>query len=480
MTEDVVAPGRPGPRPVAPCRHRQPARPRACTTSCGPSPPAGRTGWRRFGVLVEAAGYGLTLTPIVEHAGVFLRGIGEGSEVVGKEMYVFEDRDGQLMALRPEGTAPIARAFVQHHPVPPWKAWYVAPSFRHENPQHGRYRQHHQLGVEALGPADADLDVEVVSLAHDFFAGLGLREVTLKLHSMGDGVCKPGYVALLGAFLAERADQLCAAHRARHLENPLRVLDCKTPECRAATADAPRFLDHLCDPCAAHFARVRAGLDFARRRVHDRPPPRARLRLLHPHHVRIRRRRAGRGAERHRRRRPLRRPGGAARRRPHTGHRVRHRRRARPHGLRRRGGLLHRGRRGGAALARVRHRHGRRGDRPGAHGRAAPGRPAGRPGVRRPLHEVPDQVGRPLGCPGGAGGRAPGGRRGDGRAAAPAQRRRAAHGAPGCHCGRAQELSRQRGVRRGIGQRRRPAPPSPPPPPPARRERRRDNGTDTP
>ena len=215
----------------------------------------------RFARLVEGAGYGLTITPTLEHAGVFLRGIGEGSEVVGKEMYVFEDRDGQRMALRPEGTAPIARAFVQHHPVPPWKAWYVAPSFRHENPQHGRYRQHHQLGVEALGVEDADLDVEVVSLAHDFFAGLGLRQVTLKLHSMGDGVCKPGYVALLGAFLAERVDQLCPAHRTRHLENPLRVLDCKTDECRAATADAPHFLDHLCDPCREHFARVRAGLD---------------------------------------------------------------------------------------------------------------------------------------------------------------------------------------------------------------------------
>jgi histidyl-tRNA synthetase len=150
---------------------------------------------------------------------------------------------------------------VQHHPVPPWKAWYVAPSFRHENPQHGRYRQHHQLGVEALGPADADLDVEVVALAHDFFAGLGLRQVTLKLHSMGDSVCRPGYIALLSAFLAERADQLCPAHRARHLENPLRVLDCKSEECRTATADAPHFLDHLCDACAAHFARVRAGLD---------------------------------------------------------------------------------------------------------------------------------------------------------------------------------------------------------------------------
>ena len=119
---------------------------RACTTCSGPSRPAGRQTVARFAALVEGAGYGLTITPILEHAGVFLRGIGEGSEVVGKEMYVFEDRDGQMMALRPEGTAPIARAYVQHHPVPPWKAWYVAPSFRHENPQHGRYRQHHQLG----------------------------------------------------------------------------------------------------------------------------------------------------------------------------------------------------------------------------------------------------------------------------------------------------------------------------------------------
>ena len=215
----------------------------------------------RFAGLAEGAGYGLAMTPVLEHAGVFLRGIGEGNEVVGKEMYVFEDRDGQLMALRPEGTAPIVRAFVQHHPVPPWKTWYVAPSFRHENPQHGRYRQHYQLGVEALGPADPDLDVEVVSLAHDYFAGLGLRAVGLKLHSMGDGVCKPGYVAALGAFLAERVDQLCPAHRVRHLENPLRVLDCKTPECRAATEDAPHFLDYLCDPCRDHFARVRSGLE---------------------------------------------------------------------------------------------------------------------------------------------------------------------------------------------------------------------------
>ncbi len=215
----------------------------------------------RFATLAEGAAYGLAVTPVLEHVGIFHRGIGEGSDVVGKEMYTFADRDGQIMALRPEGTAPIVRAFVQHHPVPPWKAWYVAPSFRHENPQHGRYRQHFQLGVEALGPSDADLDVEVITLAFGFIASLGLQRVTLKIHSMGDDVCRPGYTELLRQYLAERRSELCLAHQARFDRNPLRVLDCKTPECEDATEGAPRFVDNLCEPCTAHFARVRAGLD---------------------------------------------------------------------------------------------------------------------------------------------------------------------------------------------------------------------------
>ena len=221
--------------------------------------------WERlvaqFARLVEGAGYGLAVTPILEHVGVFHRGVGEESEMVGKEMYTFADRDGQVMALRPEGTAPIVRAYVQHHPVPPWKAWYVAPTFRHENPQHGRYRQHFQLGVEALGPSDPDLDAEVISLAHDLFIALGLRDFTLKLHSMGDGNCRPEFMDLLRDFLAGHEDEMCDPHRTRYKENPLRVLDCKTPECRRATEDAPHFLDHLCAPCTSHFERVRAGLD---------------------------------------------------------------------------------------------------------------------------------------------------------------------------------------------------------------------------
>jgi histidyl-tRNA synthetase len=214
----------------------------------------------RFAQLVEAAGYGLAITPILENVGIFHRGIGEGSDIVGKEMYTFADRDGLEVALRPEGTASIVRAFVEHHPIPPWKAWYFAPSFRHENPQKGRYRQHFQLGVEALGPDDADLDVEVVSLAHDFIAGLGLHEVTLKLHSMGDGNCRPAYIDLLRDYLAQHEDQLCDSHGQRYRDNPLRVLDCKTAECRAATEQAPNFTDHLCDECGAHFTRVQAGL----------------------------------------------------------------------------------------------------------------------------------------------------------------------------------------------------------------------------
>ncbi len=214
-----------------------------------------------FASQVEAAAYGLAHTPIFEDARVFRRGIGEGSDVVGKEMYEFEDRGGRLLALRPEGTAPMVRAFVQHRPPLPWKAWYATPAFRYERPQAGRYRQHHQLGVEALGPSDPDLDVEVVALADDIFRSVGLADFELKLNSMGDGVCRPPYLDALRAYLAERRHALCDEHAEKLEANPLRVLDCKRPACREATAGAPRLVDHLCDECGAHFARVRSGLD---------------------------------------------------------------------------------------------------------------------------------------------------------------------------------------------------------------------------
>ena len=213
-----------------------------------------------FATQVEAAGYGLAHTPMFEDVRVFRRGIGEGSDVVGKEMYEFEDRGGRTLALRPEGTAPMVRAFVQHRPPLPWKAWYVTPAFRYERPQAGRYRQHHQLGVEALGTPDPDLDVEVISLADRFFRSLGLAAFSLSLNSMGDQVCRPAYLELLRAYLADREDQLCPEHGGRLDANPLRVLDCKREGCRTASAHAPHLIDHLCGPCAAHFTRVCEGL----------------------------------------------------------------------------------------------------------------------------------------------------------------------------------------------------------------------------
>ncbi len=214
----------------------------------------------RFATAAERAGYGLVLTPLFEDLAVFQR-VGESTDVVRKEMYDFEDKGGRHIALRPEMTASTVRAYLQHRPTTPWKTWQVGPNFRHESPQAGRHRQFYQFNLEAIGSADPDLDVEIIALGWEFFAGLGLRRVELLLNSLGDSVCRPGYRELLRAYLDERRGELCDEHKVRLDENPLRVLDCKTPSCMAATADAPRQLDHLCAPCQAHFDRVRAGLD---------------------------------------------------------------------------------------------------------------------------------------------------------------------------------------------------------------------------
>jgi histidyl-tRNA synthetase len=214
----------------------------------------------RFAATVERAGYGLVLTPLFEDLAVFQR-VGESTDVVRKEMYDFEDKGGRRIALRPEMTASIVRAYLQHHPTMPWKAWQAGPNFRYESPQAGRYRQFYQLDIEAIGSADPDLDVEIIALGWDFYAALGLRRIELLLNSMGDSVCRPTYRELLLAYLDERRGELCDEHKVRLEDNPLRVLDCKRPECLAVTADAPRQLDHLCDPCSQHFTRVKAGLD---------------------------------------------------------------------------------------------------------------------------------------------------------------------------------------------------------------------------
>jgi histidyl-tRNA synthetase len=205
-------------------------------------------------------GFSLVMTPIFEDVGVFMRGIGEESEVFKKEMYLFQDRGKRRYALRPEGTASVVRAFVQHQPTTPWKAWYLTPAFRYERPQKGRYRQHYQFGVEVLGTDDSTVDVEVIALAHNFYKAIGLERVTLLINSMGHRECRRAYVTLLSEYLAEHEDELCDEHRGIWRQNPLRVLDCKRDACIEVTSKGPKLIDHICDDCRAHFDRVVEGL----------------------------------------------------------------------------------------------------------------------------------------------------------------------------------------------------------------------------
>lgn len=222
------------------------------------------TRWRdlvaAFATRAERFGYGLVLTPAFEHVEVFRR-VGTATDVVSKEMYEFTDRGGRVLALRPEGSAPVVRAFVEHRPTAPWKAWYVAPQFRYERPQRGRYRQHHQVGVEAIGADDPDLDVEVVDLAWGFLAGLGLGDVRLRLNSMGDEASRAPYLEALRAYLLQHGASLGDEFRARVEQSPLRVLDAKHPDWQDVIERAPQLTEFLTDPAQRAFERVQHGLD---------------------------------------------------------------------------------------------------------------------------------------------------------------------------------------------------------------------------
>jgi histidyl-tRNA synthetase len=215
----------------------------------------------RFATLAERAGYGLVVSPMFEDLDVFRR-VGDATDIVTKEMYDFVDKGGRHLALRPEGTASVVRAYVQHRPTEtPWKAWYAAPNFRYERPQAGRYRQHHQLGVEALGSADPDLDVEVIALQAELYRSLGLTRVDLLVNSMGSADDRATYARTLGAWLEARLDQLDPADRDTVGTNPMRVLDSKREQTRAVTDEAPKIVDSLSPEAIARFERVRAGLD---------------------------------------------------------------------------------------------------------------------------------------------------------------------------------------------------------------------------
>lgn len=213
--------------------------------------------------LAEVYGFREIRVPVFETTELFARSIGASTDIVEKEMYTFQDRDGTSLTLRPEATAGAVRAYIEHNlsaSPTAQKLYYFGPMFRHERPQAGRLRQFHQFGVEAFGCAAAAADVEVISLLWRFFSTLGLPGLTLEINSLGEAGDRPAYKAVLLEFLNKRETQLCQNCRRRMATNPLRVLDCKVPECRAATEGAPKLTDHLSPHARAHFDTVLAGL----------------------------------------------------------------------------------------------------------------------------------------------------------------------------------------------------------------------------
>jgi histidyl-tRNA synthetase len=225
--------------------------------------------WQR----VEAAarelfaryGYRELRTPVFEQTELFARGIGAETDIVSKEMYTFEDRDGGSLTLRPEATAGIVRAVIEHNLMntdASLRVYALGPMFRRERPQKGRYRQFHQVDVEAFGFTSPTIDAEVVELALAFLDACGVAQRELVLNSVGDRACRPAYVERLQQQLRAKAGTLCADCQRRVETNPLRVLDCKVPEDQAVIDALPRITDHLCQPCAAHFGEVRRQLDL--------------------------------------------------------------------------------------------------------------------------------------------------------------------------------------------------------------------------
>ena len=198
-------------------------------------------------------------TPMFEHTELFTRGVGETTDIVTKEMYTFEDKGGRSMTLRPEGTAGVARAFIENglgQDVMPMKAYYLASVFRYERPQSGRLREHHQFGVELYGSSSPYADAEVISLAHTFLLSVGIGGLTLHLNSIGCKECRPKFNAALRGYIGDNLDRMCGKCRERFDKNPLRILDCKEEKCREIVKAAPSITDFLCDDCRAHFEQL--------------------------------------------------------------------------------------------------------------------------------------------------------------------------------------------------------------------------------
>ncbi|MSP79008.1 MAG: histidine--tRNA ligase [Dehalococcoidia bacterium] len=240
-------------------------------------------------------GYQRIETPEFEDADLFIRSVGQGTDIVEKEMYTFEDKSHDKLSLRPEGTAPVCRAYVEHGMASlpqPVRLYYFAPIFRYERPQAERYREHHQFGVEAIGDGDASIDAEVIEIGWRFIESLGLGRMTLVLNSIGDKECRPAYLQALREHYAKNLDRVCPDCKMRFEKNILRVLDCKRTdfECQVVANGAPKTTDVLCAPCRTHWEQLNSyinalgiptvhnhrlvrGLDYYTRTVFEIQPP---------------------------------------------------------------------------------------------------------------------------------------------------------------------------------------------------------------
>lgn len=205
-------------------------------------------------------------TPVFEHTELFSRGVGDTTDIVNKEMYTFLDKGGRSVTLRPEGTAGVARAFIEHGlagSALPFKAYYLISAFRYERPQAGRLREFHQFGCELYGAAGAAADAETISLADAFLRSLGLKKVELRINSIGCKHCRARYHQALKEYFAPHIGEMCEDCRSRFDKNPMRILDCKVEGCKKIAEGAPRMLDYLCDDCRAHFEQVKTLLSEA-------------------------------------------------------------------------------------------------------------------------------------------------------------------------------------------------------------------------
>ena len=220
--------------------------------------------------VAEVFGFKEIRTPVLEHTELFLRGVGDTTDIVNKEMYTFLDKGNRSVTLKPEGTAGVARSFVENGMANdglPAKMYYFSPAFRYERPQAGRLREHHQFGVELYGSASPQADAEVITLVDIFYKRLGLKEVKLQINSIGCAECRKAYSNALKEYFKPHLSEMCADCNSRFEKNPMRMLDCKEERCKKITANAPAITDYLCDDCRAHFEEVQkllklSGVEF--------------------------------------------------------------------------------------------------------------------------------------------------------------------------------------------------------------------------